>query len=144
MHHFQLIHLETPVQLFRSNIVGRRRLTRVGGGSSSTRYENVLPSGGPDEAGGHAASNEAASIEANDVVGSVETVHTLEASMFSLSHALLTGIYLVQVTLAYFLMLVFMTYNSWLCLATVLGATFGYFLFGWKKTVLYEEAEHCH
>ena len=47
-------------------------------------------------------------------------------------------------TLAYLLMLIFMTYNSWLCSAVLVGATVGYFLFGWRKTIVYEEADHCH
>ena len=49
-----------------------------------------------------------------------------------------------QVTLAYLLMLIFMTYNTWLCAAVVVGAAVGYFLFGWRKTIVYEESDHCH
>ena len=49
-----------------------------------------------------------------------------------------------QVTLAYMLMLIFMTYNTWLCLATVLGATVGYFLFGWRKNAVVDVTDHCH
>ena len=52
--------------------------------------------------------------------------------------------YSIQVTLAYLLMLIFMTYNSWLCAAVVVGAAVGYFLFGWRKTIVYEESDHCH
>ena len=52
--------------------------------------------------------------------------------------------YSMQVTLAYLLMLIFMTYNSWLCAAVVVGAAVGYFLFGWRKTIVYEESDHCH
>ena len=54
------------------------------------------------------------------------------------------GIEFSQVTLAYLLMLIFMTYNTWLCGAVVVGAAVGYFLFGWRKTIVYEESDHCH
>ena len=51
----------------------------------------------------------------------------------------------VQIVLSYCLMLIFMTYNVWLCLAVALGASIGYFMFGWKKTVVVDVGgEHCH
>ncbi|XP_002736582.1 high affinity copper uptake protein 1-like [Saccoglossus kowalevskii] len=50
----------------------------------------------------------------------------------SSAHALLTILHLLQVILAYALMLTFMTYNGWLCLSILLGATVGYLIFGWK------------
>ena len=51
----------------------------------------------------------------------------------------------VQIVLSYCLMLIFMTYNVWLCLAVALGAAAGYFMFGWKKTVVVDVGgEHCH
>lgn len=37
-----------------------------------------------------------------------------------------------------------MTYNIWLCSAVLFGATLGYFLFGWKKSVVVDVTEHCH
>lgn len=37
-----------------------------------------------------------------------------------------------------------MTYNVWLCVAVVAGAAVGYFLFGWKKSVIVDVTEHCH
>ena len=52
---------------------------------------------------------------------------------------------LLQLTLAYFLMLIVMTFNTWLCLAVVVGSTTGYFLFGWRKSVVVDaHADHCH
>jgi len=50
----------------------------------------------------------------------------------------------VQVALSYLLMLVVMTYNVYLCLAVVLGAGVGHFLFGWRRRVLIDVNEHCH
>ena len=73
-------------------------------------------------------------------------IKTVETNMWSRLHFLQTLLHLVQITLSYFLMLIFMTYNSWLCAAVVLGATCGYFLFGWRKTLVVQEAnqEMCH
>ena len=39
------------------------------------------------------------------------------------------GLYCIQITLAYFLMLIAMTYNTYLTAAVVLGAGFGHWLF---------------
>jgi copper transporter 1 len=64
--------------------------------------------------------------------------------MISLMHTWQTTLHIVQVILSYFLMLIFMTYNVWLCLAVVLGAGAGYFFFGWKKSLVVDITEHCH
>ncbi|KAK3763723.1 hypothetical protein RRG08_021395 [Elysia crispata] len=47
-------------------------------------------------------------------------------------HAFLTTLYVLQVTLNYGLMLLFMTFNIWLCLALVLGAGLGHWLVAWR------------
>lgn len=65
-------------------------------------------------------------------------------TMMSLMHLYQSFLHLVQVTLSLMLMLIFMTYNTWLCLAVVFGAMVGYFLFGWKKSVVVDVTEHCH
>uniref|UniRef100_A0ABD2XRG3 Copper transport protein n=1 Tax=Trichogramma kaykai TaxID=54128 RepID=A0ABD2XRG3_9HYME len=65
-------------------------------------------------------------------------------TMLSWMHAFQTSLHIVQIILSYFLMLIFMTYNSWLCAAVVVGAAIGYFLFGWKKSVIVDVTEHCH
>lgn len=59
-------------------------------------------------------------------------------------HFLQTFLHIVQVTVSYFLMLIFMTYNVWLCLAVALGAGCGYFIFGWKLNKVVDIYEHCH
>lgn len=59
-------------------------------------------------------------------------------------HLVQTFLHVVQVTISYFLMLIFMTYNVWLCLAVALGAGFGYFVFGWKLNKVVDIYEHCH
>lgn len=73
-----------------------------------------------------------------------EVIHRNPPTMFSLMHLFQSFLHLVQVTLSLMLMLIFMTYNSWLCLSVVLGAMVGYLLFGWKKSIVVDVTEHCH
>ncbi|XP_063832031.1 high affinity copper uptake protein 1 [Ostrinia nubilalis] len=73
--------------------------------------------------------------------------HVLERNvptMLSTAHAWQTFLHGVQVLVSYMLMLVFMTYNTWLCAAVVLGSATGYFLFGWRESVVVDFTEHCH
>ncbi|KAH8355960.1 hypothetical protein KR200_004160 [Drosophila serrata] len=49
------------------------------------------------------------------------------------SHIFQSLLNLLQIVISYLLMLIFMTFNYWLCLAVVLGLGFGYFFFGWNK-----------
>ncbi|XP_050686050.1 high affinity copper uptake protein 1-like isoform X2 [Eriocheir sinensis] len=67
-----------------------------------------------------------------------------QMNMLSMDHGIQTLLHVLQMIVSYFLMLIFMTYNGWLCIATVLGAGFGYFLFGWRKSVVVDITEHCH
>lgn len=64
--------------------------------------------------------------------------------MLSGGHFVQTFLHMLQVFISYCLMLVFMTYNVWLCLSVVVGAGVGYFLFGWKRAVVVDANEHCH
>ncbi|XP_073958534.1 high affinity copper uptake protein 1-like [Choristoneura fumiferana] len=64
--------------------------------------------------------------------------------MLSGAHAWQTALHGLQVLVSYMLMLVFMTYNTWLCAAVVLGSASGYFLFGWRESVVVDFTEHCH
>ncbi|XP_033099121.1 high affinity copper uptake protein 1-like [Anneissia japonica] len=73
-----------------------------------------------------------------------ETHGAGETRWLSGAHFLQTLLHVVQVTISYFLMLIFMTYNGWLCIAVALGAGTGYFLFGWKKAIVVDINEHCH
>ncbi|XP_045508550.1 high affinity copper uptake protein 1-like [Colias croceus] len=65
-------------------------------------------------------------------------------TMMSTAHAWQTVLHGVQVLVSYMLMLVFMTYNTWLCAAVVLGSATGYFFFGWRESVVVDFTEHCH
>lgn len=73
-----------------------------------------------------------------------ETHKSVGARMCSLAHSLQAMLHILQVVLSYFLMLIFMTYNVWLCLAVAFGAGVGYFLFSWKRAIVVDINEHCH
>ncbi|XP_063831158.1 high affinity copper uptake protein 1-like [Ostrinia nubilalis] len=64
-------------------------------------------------------------------------------TMLSGGHFIQTGFHIVQSTFSYILMLIFMTYNVWLCMALVLGMGLGYFFFGWRKSSVVDSNEHC-
>jgi len=72
------------------------------------------------------------------------SVRVLRTNLFSRAHAFQTFLHLVSLTLSYFLMLIAMTFNSWLFGSVVGGLAAGYFLFGWKKTVMMEAEGGCH
>ncbi|XP_043276146.1 high affinity copper uptake protein 1 isoform X2 [Venturia canescens] len=73
-----------------------------------------------------------------------EDPRVVQPTMLSWMHTFQTFLHIIQIVLSYFLMLIFMTYNVWLCIAVVVGAAIGYFLFGWKKSVIVDVTEHCH
>ncbi|NP_001001238.1 solute carrier family 31 (copper transporter), member 1 [Xenopus tropicalis] len=74
----------------------------------------------------------------------METHKTVGQRMLSVPHLLQTLLHIIQVVVSYFLMLIFMTYNAYLCIAVAAGAGTGYFLFSWKKAVVVDITEHCH
>lgn len=69
---------------------------------------------------------------------------TVEVRILSTSHFVQTLMHILQVTVSYCLMLLFMTYNIWMCVAIILGAGAGYFAFGWKRAIIVDINEHCH
>nr|BAM17948.1 copper transporter [Papilio xuthus] len=75
--------------------------------------------------------------------GSCGGTAVVKYSMLSSGHIIQTLLHIVQSTASYVLMLVFMTYNVWLCLALVLGLAVGYFFFGWRKATVVDVTEHC-
>ncbi|XP_076258779.1 high affinity copper uptake protein 1-like isoform X1 [Rhynchophorus ferrugineus] len=66
-----------------------------------------------------------------------------KVTILSKSHLIQTFLQAIQVTVSYLLMLIFMTYNAWLCIATVLGLVFGYFAFGWNTISSNVNDDHC-
>ncbi|XP_058062675.1 high affinity copper uptake protein 1 isoform X1 [Anopheles bellator] len=109
-----------------------------GGGSADGL--SVLPSASGVGGGGSVLNEDSTRVV--HMVG--EVIHRQPPTMLSFMHLYQTLLHIVQVTLSFLLMLIFMTYNTWLCLAVVLGAALGYFLFGWKKSVIVDVTEHCH
>jgi len=74
-----------------------------------------------------------------------EQVRTNESiGILSWEHLVSTILHLIQISLAYILMLIVMTFNTWLCLSVVIGSTLGYFLIGWKRPPGIDVSDHCH
>lgn len=75
---------------------------------------------------------------------------TLNSSRRRLSwpHLVQTVLHLLQITVGYLLMLVFMTFNVYLCLSVVVGSALGYFMFGPRDAGSGQDfaaqSEHCH
>lgn len=67
----------------------------------------------------------------------------LNIRIFSIPHLVQTFLHLVQVILAYTLMLGFMTFNAWICLSIIFGASLGYYLFYWRKITIVHVTD-CH
>lgn len=72
------------------------------------------------------------------------TFKSYRMSLFSRGHLLQTLLHMLQITVSYLLMLVFMTYNVWLCLSVVVGAALGFFVFGTQRLTSIEINENCH
>ncbi|XP_074599683.1 high affinity copper uptake protein 1-like isoform X1 [Brevipalpus obovatus] len=64
--------------------------------------------------------------------------------MWSMPHISQSLLHVLQVTTSYVLMLGFMTFNVWICLAIVLGAGHGYFAFCWRRLTIIDTTEHCN
>ncbi|CAM4950552.1 unnamed protein product [Rotaria socialis] len=73
-----------------------------------------------------------------------EIRQTNRARLLSFPHAIQTLLHIVQMAFSYLLMLVAMTYNTYLLIAIVLGAGLGHFLFGWRRSSVIDYNEHCH
>uniref|UniRef100_UPI00358E1CF5 high affinity copper uptake protein 1-like isoform X1 n=2 Tax=Myxine glutinosa TaxID=7769 RepID=UPI00358E1CF5 len=74
----------------------------------------------------------------------METHKSVGQRMLSWPHLLQTFLQVLQVATSYVLMLLFMTYNGFLCIAILLGSGTGYFVFSWKKAIVVDITEHCH
>lgn len=83
--------------------------------------------------------------ESNQVLAREIPPQQRRAGMLTMDHFLQTVLHVIQVVISYFLMLIFMTYNVWLCLAVTAGSGLGYFLLGWLR-YSYEDmnTEHCY
>jgi len=68
----------------------------------------------------------------------------LGSTPFTFWHLLQTFLHMLQTFVSYLLMLIFMTYNGYLCIAVIAGAGLGYFAFGWRSKIVVEVTDHCH
>ena len=60
-------------------------------------------------------------------------------------HFIQTSVHVLQVFISYLLMLVFMTYNVYLCASVLLGTGIGYFIFRWNShDAVDTDDEHCN
>lgn len=79
--------------------------------------------------------------------GSMASLTTREPSIrkkiFNKVHVLQALLHIVQMTIAYGLMLIAMTFNYWLFLSLVVGFGFGYLFFGWIRSNVIDRNEHC-
>jgi len=79
-----------------------------------------------------------------NLVSGAEPSPTWAQAIMQPNHLIQTGLYGVQGILGYMLMLVFMTYNLWLCFAVIFGTMLGFLVFGWRKNLLFEATtDHC-
>jgi len=74
-----------------------------------------------------------------------QSVSYMGSTPFTFWHLLQTFLHVVQTFVSYLLMMIFMTFNAWLCIAIIVGAGAGYFAFGWRaKIVVDVHGDHCH
>ncbi|TDG52301.1 hypothetical protein AWZ03_001131 [Drosophila navojoa] len=66
---------------------------------------------------------------------------TTRVPWLALTHWYQTLLHMLQVTISFLLMLIFMTFNVWLCIAVVLGAGVGYFIFFARSENV---SDHCN
>lgn len=66
------------------------------------------------------------------------------ARLLNTQHILQTFLHILQMGISYLLMLIAMTFNTYLFLAIILGAGVGHFLFGWRRSSIIDYNEHCH
>ncbi|KAH8312855.1 hypothetical protein KR044_013218, partial [Drosophila immigrans] len=76
-----------------------------------------------------AAAADELSLPLSTVSGVVQNEARVRFPWLAPMHCYQTMLHMLQVAISFMLMLVFMTFNVWLCLAVVLGAGLGYFLF---------------
>lgn len=84
--------------------------------------------------------------DGGDPSAAVIPIFSTTREMFSVGHFTSTLLYMLQVLFAYLLMLAFMLFNVWICLAIIFGAAAGHFLLAQKAIALQDSAneDYCH
>ena len=75
---------------------------------------------------------------------SMTTSTSTMSQMMASSHLLQALLHVLQLFFSYCLMLIFMTYNAYLCIALCLGGGIGYWMFAWKRFDVTDQNEHCN
>lgn len=70
-------------------------------------------------------------------------VKTTREYLFSQAHLLQCCLHALQVTIGYWLMLVFMQFNFWLILSVLIGAAVGYYFFAWLRLIQFKNCDNC-
>lgn len=123
--------------------------TPAGGGNISQtnlrRDSNIgiSPQMSPASGLGVSTSSSLGDSRKSRLTSSSSSKSNLNIRIFSLPHLIQTLLHLVQVILAYTLMLGFMTFNAWICLSIIFGAGLGYYLFYWRKITIVHVSD-CH
>ncbi|KHJ40904.1 Ctr copper transporter family protein [Trichuris suis] len=91
---------------------------------------------------GQACPSQTDSVTQSGVVSTYKVMYRLKP--VSIGHAIQSAMHMLQLLISYVLMLVVMTFNTWLLFAVVIGAGIGYLLFGWRRALATEPCEHCH
>lgn len=85
-------------------------------------------------------------VDSNHADGSelkfIRNTEKVSWKRFTSQHIIQSLLHMVQVFIGYVLMLAVMTYNVWVCIAVVLGAGCGYFIFDAQPMLL--NSDHCN
>lgn len=136
------------LRVYLETLVASRRLKTIPGVALSSLSERVpLDKAAAEQ---HAAADGVATLRSDEVYRSTVTRDTGpryhgalsrlfnrlnidSSSSFSGFRLIQTSLYILQLTLAYWLMLIAMTYNTYLTAAVILGAGFGHWIFAVLK-----------
>lgn len=94
--------------------------------------------------GGGTGCPEACGPTSGDPTKPQSPTNIVSCKMWSWSHFYQSLLHILQVVVSYTLMLGFMSFNVWICLAIALGAGQGYFLFCWKRITVVSMTDHCN
>lgn len=99
-----------------------------------------------EDGNGHGRRQNVNGIEVDGPDGKVRVIsrRSIVSHICDRGHLVQTLLHMLQFLLGYSLMLIFMTYNVWLGMATCFGIGIGYCLFGWHRAGPDQNADCCH
>lgn len=115
---------------------------------STTTSAMDTESGGGGSSNGSSNSCQASSVNPILTFNSANTIPLFASiqEMFSPMNIYSTFLYSLQVLFAYYLMLAFMLFNVWICLAILAGAAIGHFILAERNQTLTDHnvEDYCH